>query len=161
MEENTRYAANGNEINMAFAKRKQLFSKEDIAFIESHGLSVEEINRQLHIFQNNDSTIKLSRAAQISDGILSLNAEKSEKYINLFEDRKADLQLMKFVPASGAATRMFQFLSEFLNDFDPSSDSITSYCNKTKDKNLSIFLAGIEKFPFYQNVIQKFQELIA
>lgn len=158
MEENTKYAKNGSELNTAFAKRKQLFTKEDIAFIESHGLKVEEINRQLHIFQNNDSTIKLSRAARISDGILSLDLEKTEKYINLFEDRKADLQLIKFVPASGAATRMFQFLSEFLNDFDPSHDTITAYCNRTKDKNLSIFLAGIEKLPFYQNLIQKFQE---
>ena len=70
MEENTRYAENGNEINMAFAKRIQLFFYDFITYIKNHGLSVEEINRQLHIFQNNDSTIKLSRAAQISDGIL-------------------------------------------------------------------------------------------
>ena len=141
MEENTRYAADGNEINMAFAKKKQYFTKEDYVFIESHGLSVEEVQRQLNIFQNNDSTIKLSRAAQTSDGILTLDAEKSEKYCNLFEEQKMQLHLMKFVPASGAATRMFQFLSEFLNDFDPSKDTITTYCNRTKDKNLSIFLA--------------------
>ncbi len=157
MEKNIRHSEE-SELNSASAKLEQLFTKEDIAFIENHGLTVSEIERQLSIFQNNQSAIELARAACISDGIIELNQEISEKYINLFEERKADLQLMKFVPASGAATRMFQFLSEFLNNFDPINDTITTYCNRTKEKNLSIFLAGIEKFPFYQNVIEKFQE---
>jgi hypothetical protein len=70
-------------------------------------------------------------------------------FSHYFDSHKANYKLEKFVPASGAATRMFQFLNTFLNDFDPKKDTITSYVNKTGEQNLNVFIVGIRKFPFY------------
>ena len=64
------------------------------------------------------------------------------------------------MPASGAASRMFKFLNEFLLDFDPQQETINAYINRKKDKNLPTFLAGIEKFPFYEEVKTKVKALL-
>ena len=45
---------------------------------------------------------------------------------------KIALTVVKFTPASGAASRMFKLLHEFLSDYDPQKESINSYINKNK-----------------------------
>jgi hypothetical protein len=69
------------------------------------------------------------------------------------------LKLKKFVPASGAASRMFKFLNEFLNEFDIENESINAYINRKKANNLLIFLAGMEKFPFFKTIDIKLKEV--
>jgi hypothetical protein len=54
---------------------------------------------------------------------------------------------------------MFKFLNEFLNDFDYENETINAYINRKKDKNLPIFLAGIEKFPFYEEIKSAVKQL--
>jgi hypothetical protein len=76
-----------------------------------------------------------------------------------FDTEKSKHRLEKFVPASGAATRMFQFLNAFLNDFDPNTDTVTGYINKTGDQNLNVFIVGIRKFPFHAQLKEKTREL--
>jgi len=55
---------------------------------------------------------------------------------------------MKLVPASGAATRMFKFLNEFLRDYHYETESINAYINRKRDLELSLFIVGMDKFPF-------------
>ena len=64
------------------------------------------------------------------------------------------MDILKFVPASGAATRMFKFLHEFLQDFDPVVDSINSFINKKGARDLFTFFVGLEKFPFYNEIME-------
>ena len=73
----------------------------------------------------------------------------------IFLTAKKSVKIKKFVPASGAASRMFKFLSEFLNEFDIEKETINAYINRKKDKKLSIFIVGIEKFPFFETVYLK------
>ena len=47
---------------------------------------------------------------------------------------------------------MFKFLSEFLNDFDLDNETINGYINRKNATDLTIFLAGIEKFPFFNDI---------
>ncbi|HBI00812.1 MAG TPA: DUF4301 domain-containing protein, partial [Flavobacterium sp.] len=76
-------------------------------------------------------------------------------YANYFDDKKNHLKLKKFVPASGAASRMFKFLNEFIHDFKLGEESINAYINRKKAKNLSLFLIGLEKFAFYSEVLNQ------
>ena len=147
-----------------FTAKKQLelnygFTEADFEQINSHGISLDKIIEQLDVFENGVTKIILNRPAKIDDGIVKLNKEKFQHYSQFFEKEKNHLKLKKFVPASGAASRMFKFLSEFLNEFDHENESINAYINRKKDKNLPIFLAGIEKFPFYVKVKTKLKEL--
>ena len=63
--------------------------------------------------------------------------------------------MVKFVPASGAATRMFKTLFTFLKEYDPLKESINSYINKNQVKELSLFFVGLEKLPFFEDVVIK------
>jgi Mg2+ and Co2+ transporter CorA len=135
------------------------FTEADFEQIKALDISLDKIEAELLLFQSGIPKITLERPATINDGIVKLLNEEFQNFADFFDVRKEKLKLKKFVPASGAATRMFKFLNEFLNDFDHEQETINAYINRKKDKNLSIFLAGIEKFPFYDEIKTKVKEL--
>ena len=135
------------------------FTEADFEQIKALDISLDKIEGELLLFQSGIPKITLERPATINDGIVKLSNEEFQNFADFFDVRKEKLKLKKFVPASGAATRMFKFLIEFLIDFDHENESINAYINRKKDKNLPIFLAGIEKFPFYDEIKAKVKEL--
>ncbi len=120
---------------------------------------MDKIEGELLLFESGIPKIYLERPATIDDGIVKLTREEFQNQASFFDQRKSNFKLKKFVPASGAASRMFKFLSEFLNEFDYENETINAYINRKKDKNLPIFLAGIEKFSFYKEIKAKLKEL--
>jgi nicotinamide riboside kinase len=137
--------------NLERAKRLG-FSSHDFVQIYQHGMSLETIEIELNHFRTGIPKAILDRPAVVDDGIVRLSDDELKGYAELFDHRKQGLKLEKFVPASGAASRMFKFLNEFLNDFDAENESINAYINRRKASGMSIFLAGIEKFPFYDSI---------
>ncbi|MFY8097069.1 MAG: DUF4301 family protein [Flavobacterium sp.] len=138
---------------------EKIFSEADLKYIVQRGNSLDKIMQQLHYFKNGIPKINLHKCATIGDGIWKLNSKEQNQYITYFDEHKIQFEIEKFVPASGAATRMFQFLNEFLNQFDPETDTITSYINKFKDQNLNIFIVGIRNFPFHPELKAKTRAL--
>jgi len=127
-------------------------SSYDFVQIYEHKISPDVIKKHLAIFKSGTTKAILERAARKEDGILKLTPEDFITNAKYFDDHKDKLKLKKFVPASGAASRMFKFLNEFVNEFDPENESINAYVNKKNAVQLSIFLAGLEKFPFFEDV---------
>ena len=134
-------------------------TETDFEQIKAKGISLDKIETELLLFRSGIPKVSLERPATIGDGILNLTNEKFQEFANSFDLKKTNLKLKKFVPASGAASRMFKFLNEFLNDFDYENETINAYINRKKDKNLPIFLAGIEKFPFYEEIKSAVKQL--
>ena len=122
--------------------------------LEKKGISEELLNLQLERFAKGFPLVKLDRPAVVNDGIVSSRDLDYDELINHYENRISNLNLIKFVPASGAATRMFKFLHELLNNFDEQEDSLNGYINSNKAQDLFTFLVGMEKFPFYKAVIR-------
>jgi len=141
--------------------KKYKLTEADFEQIKAHGIALDKIEGELLLFQSGIPKIYLERPATIGDGIVKLSQEEFQKQAAFFDQKKSTLKLKKFVPASGAASRMFKFLSEFLIEFDHENETINAYINRKKDKNLPIFLAGIEKFPFYDEIKSKLKELHA
>jgi hypothetical protein len=141
--------------------KKYGFTEADFRQIAALGISLDKIEGELLLFQQGIPKITLEKPATIGDGIAKLSNEEFQKFADSFDTKKDKLKLKKFVPASGAASRMFKFLNEFLNDFDHENETINAYINRKKDKNMPTFLAGIEKFPFYETVKSKLKELHA
>lgn len=135
------------------------FSEQDLIEINKRGVSLETVKNQLEIFENGVSKTVLDRPAKIDDGILALSNEKERHYADVFEQKRNGIKLEKFVPASGAASRMFAFLSEFINEFKTGDETVNAYINRKNAFPLSVFLVGIEKFPFYKNVNSYLQEI--
>ena len=139
--------------------QKAGFSSHDFVQIYEYGIPLENIQKQLTIFKKGISKAVLVEPATVSNGILKLSANDFQQKADFFDANKSTLKLNKFVPASGAASRMFKFLSEFLNDFDIEKESINAYVNRKKDSELSIFIVGMDKFPFFERVYQKLKEV--
>ena len=133
-----------------------MFTEQDIQQIKNHGLTVEKVNAQIERIKSGMRYSNLVDAATIGNGILRKNDEQQEDCIRFFESKRHELSMVKFVPASGAATRMFKFLLQFLNEFNPNEESIESYSKRNKD--ISIFINGLEKFPFYKIVRERMEQ---
>ena len=100
-------------------------SKEDILQIEQKGMSEAQIEAQLECFRKGFDFLKLKGAAAVGDGIMAPSKDEAEAYIKAWNDYKAEgHNITKFVPASGAASRMFKNMFEFLNaDYEvPTTD---------------------------------------
>lgn len=135
------------------------FSSIDFAQINEHRVSLKNIEEQLNFFKNGIAKADLVETATLQNGILKLSNDEFEEKASLFDSKKSNVKLEKFVPASGAASRMFKFLNEFLNDFDIEKESIDSFITRKNDTELAIFIAGINKFPFYEIVNTELKKL--
>ena len=128
------------------------FSSEDFVYIQEYGISIKNIQKQLNFFKEGIPKTNLISPATLSNGILKLSEKDFQEKANFFDAQKSGLKLSKFVPASGAASRMFKFLMEFINEFDVENESINAYINRKKANKLSVFIVGLEKFPFFEAV---------
>lgn len=137
---------------------ENIFTERDFKQIKEKGISIEKIEQQLFFYENGIPKIELYKPATIGDGILKINTESSKEYTTLFDSQKHKFDIKKFVPASGAASRMFKFLQEFLNDFDAENETINAYINRTGNKELEVFSVGLKNFPFYQELLSKTKE---
>jgi hypothetical protein len=88
----------------------QEFSPADRGAIERHGLTVEEISRQLALFSNPPAPQHLARPATAGDGVRRVPESDHAALLALADDAARAGRLTKFVPASGAASRMFASL---------------------------------------------------
>ncbi|WP_396181304.1 DUF4301 family protein [Flavobacterium sp.] len=134
---------------------EKIFSEIDLQQIVKRGNSLEKIMQQLHYFKNGIPTINLLKIASINDGIFQFSEQEIKEFCAYFDTYKDNYSIEKFVPASGAATRMFKSLNEFLTKFDPEKDTINSYVNLNKERDLSLFIVGLRSFPFYDELKEK------
>ena len=91
------------------------FTQEDIEFAASRGITEKDLLEQLEIFRRGTPYVRLLRPCTVGDGIIQLGKEEEAELLDLCEDAAAQGRLMKFVPASGAATRMFKNLAWYCN----------------------------------------------
>jgi len=130
------------------------FSKKHTEQIEAKGLTVQQVEEQLNKFVKKIPHADITEHASIQHGILKLTQDEKDTYIKTYKTEHAHLEIIKFTPASGAATRMFKFLYKFLENYNPKQDSINSYINKEKEPEIRLFFIGLEKFPFYDVVLK-------
>lgn len=143
---------------LAMAKERG-FSSEDFVQLYNRGISFEDVLKQLKIFKKGITKSNLVSPATIENGILALSETEFTEKAAFFDSAKEKLKIKKFVPASGAATRMFKFLRAFLNEFDIEKETINAYINRKKDKELPIFIVGMDKFPFFKEVYEKLKSI--
>lgn len=94
------------------------FSQKDKEFILRRGSSVEEVTRQFSYFEKGFDFADLQRAATAGDGIIRLNKDEISRLLADYPTLLADKKTVKFVPASGAASRMFKEVFSYLEKDD-------------------------------------------
>ena len=84
-----------------------MFTQEDLQQIKQHGLTEAQVEQQIENFRQGFPFLPVVRAAGVGDGVLRLDEEALARAEARYEEAAATLRVVKFVPASGAATRMF------------------------------------------------------
>lgn len=116
-----------------------MFSENDIKQITERGLTVANIEQQLNDFKTGFPFANIVRPATLNDGILQPDTDSFATFTNIYDNEKQNYNITKFVPASGAATRMFKDLFDFLN---------TGNTNDTVER----VVANINRFAFYDEL---------
>lgn len=113
-----------------------MFTQEEIRQIEAHGLTVAQVEKQIENFRAGFPSLPIVRAASCGDGIRKFNEEEIANILAHYDAESSKIRCVKFVPASGAATRMFKELFEYVND-----DKRTAGIDK--------LITNLEKFAFF------------
>ena len=93
-----------------------MFTQEDQALLQSKGITPQNIENQLNYFTKGFPFLKLHGSASVDKGIMRINPEDEKLYIDEWDSYlKGFRKVFKFVPASGAASRMFKDLFEFMD----------------------------------------------
>ncbi|MBD1260352.1 DUF4301 family protein [Maribacter polysiphoniae] len=131
------------------------FTENDLKQLAEKGIDKEKVRNQIQIFEEGIPFVNLVKAAVVGDGILKFTVREQKELANKFEEAKKGLSLLKFVPASGAASRMFKALFNFLEAYDPAKESLEQYFERTHDSDLRVFRDGLKKFPFYETIMER------
>lgn len=117
--------------------------ESDKLLLEEKGIAPEDFQKQLDSFKKGFPYLELSAAASVQKGMMVVEPTLEQQYLDAWDAYKtASKTIVKFVPASGAASRMFKDLFEFLT---APYDVPTSNFEKT-------FFEGLTKFAFYEDL---------
>jgi hypothetical protein len=130
-------------------------TKKDKEQIEQKGISQEKVKEQVEIFKRGTKPVNIQSAATVGKGIQQFSDTERKELADHYDKRKNSLKIIKFVPASGAATRMFKALHLFTDEFDPEKESLQDYLDRKDEDALKRFIEGIEQLPFYQEALEK------
>ena len=117
-------------------------------------ISLASIEEQLNLFINGVKIPQLAKPCIIGDGIIKINENEFDELINEYNSAASKGRLLKFVPASGAASRMFHKLQSVFNRFD--NFSLNDLKQKSEQDNecklVYDFLVNLRKFAFYDEL---------
>lgn len=100
-----------------------MFTRQDEIQIANRGSLIDEIRQQIENFRKGFPFLPVTRAASPENGILRVTPADIQKYSAEFDESvSSGLSLLKFVPASGAASRMFKSLYTALGDLRAGKD---------------------------------------
>ncbi len=113
-----------------------MWTQQDLEQLAQRGISVEKANQQMESFKTGFPSLNIVSAASVKNGILAPKKSEQEEYIATWENYlKGAHKVLKFVPASGAASRMFKNLFEYLD-------------NGVETPFIQEFMSNIDKFAF-------------
>jgi hypothetical protein len=128
-----------------------MITEKDKELIAGKDLTVEIIREQIRNFENGFPQVTLISAATPDNGIKILSDEEENRMISIFENSlSSGLISSKFVPSSGAASRMFKSLFALLTDSETKEDAEKM---ALEDPFLEQFFAEIKKFAFYDSLM--------
>ena len=129
-----------------------MFTDKDLQQIKMKGIRPETVEKQINQFKSGFPFIKLSKPARPGDGLHSFSEEQVKTFERYFDDNRKDYEILKFVPASGAASRMFKHLLAFRKSFDGSPSAIDRMEKETDFNSVGYFFKHLHQFAFYRSL---------
>jgi hypothetical protein len=117
--------------------------------ILQQGMSLEKVEEQIENFENDFPFLKIKAPAAVGDGIKKLSDEELKHFVSTYEQQMAEKEIVKFVPASGAASRMFKDLYAYL---ESDNNDIS------KNDFIQNFFVNLSSFAFYEDIDQSMKK---
>ena len=130
-------------------------TKNDLELLSIKGISERKVRGQIETFEEGIPFVQLEKAVTVGEGISKFTPDEEKLLIQKFEEAQGKIDLLKFVPASGAASRMFKALFNFVDAFDPFKESFIEYSERTGDTDMKTFAHGLTELPFYKLVYNR------
>jgi len=133
-----------------------MLNQEDIFQIEARGSSVTTVEQQITNFRNGFPYLQITEAASNYHGIIKLSEAEVARYSKEYDEKILQgIEVIKFVPASGAASRMFKSLFTALENFQSGNE----LSDILKDKELESFQSRLKEFAFYDDLLSLIPEV--
>ena len=129
-----------------------MFTEKDLLQITNKELTPDDVEKQISNFKNGFPFINLAEAATPGNGLKQYSEDEVDELVSYFDDNYKDYEILKFVPASGAASRMFKSLFEFSQSYDGSEQSYDKYMEDQSFNSVYHFFTNIHKFAFYERL---------
>ena len=137
-----------------------MFTEKNLQQIKSKGIAPETVEKQIERFKLGFPFIRLAAPAVPGNGLLSFDKEEVRELEALFDESKDDYDVLKFVPASGAASRMFRKLFAFRQAFSGTPEEIDRLEKENDLQSLGYFFKNLKNllsttyFPgFYKKMV--------
>ncbi len=128
------------------------FSNKDLAQIRERGSDTAIIEQQIENFRTGFPFMPILKPATLGAGIIADQPEMVQTYIQHYENSVSDLQTVKFVPASGAASRMFKNLFAFRDDYKGTAEQYAEFIADQSANSMYYFFDNLKKFAFYEDL---------
>jgi hypothetical protein len=129
-----------------------MFSTKDRKYFKANDISLQKIKEQLYNFKNGFPKAHLERAAIPEDGIIQADEETINKFIENYNYNIDSRSIYKMIPASGAASRMFQQLYDFRESYTGSAEEFLEYHTNQEPGSMYYFFQNLHLLPFYQEL---------
>ncbi|MES0396564.1 MAG: DUF4301 family protein [Syntrophobacteria bacterium] len=130
-----------------------LFTQADLDQMKQLGITKEEGRRQMAILEKGPRLVALQRPCTPGDGIVVLDTQDQSRLLALWEETAAKGRFSVFLPASGAATRMFAFLQRIRSRADEITSSKKAEELDQADSDYhdyQDFIKSLGEFAFYE-----------
>lgn len=134
-----------------------LFTDKDHTQFQEKGIAQEKVLDQIATFKAGIPFVHLEKAAVVGDGIFKFSENEEGDLVSYFDEHSTKRSLLKFVPASGAASRMFKALFNFLDAYEPEKEPLEDYIQRTGDSAIERFVVGMEDFSFYGQLMERIE----
>lgn len=121
-----------------------MFTVKQKLYFKKRGIPLAEVVRQVDLLKKKKSYLPIVRPALRNDGITTLGNDQ-KKYLDSFNKLSKQKKIIKFIPASGAASRMFKDLTAVLKDNALASE-------KEYKCYIDNFIVSLTNFPFYKKL---------
>lgn len=129
-----------------------MLSASDINFVKQRGSSIDVVEGQIQNFKDGFPPLRLEKAATVGDGIVRASANDVKSKAATYEASAKGKTIIKFVPASGAASRMFKDLFSFMEEYSGSEEDYGKLTANQKSGSMFDFFKRLDQFAFYDDL---------
>lgn len=135
-----------------------MFTEKDLRQIADQGASLVTVEKQIEDFRQGFPFLKIIRAATVEDGIIRLEEAAVNASVSRYEAALRHKKVLKFVPASGAASRMFKSLFTLMDSYKGTAEDDAKFEKDKSFQSVHYFFSHLEDFAFYHDLKATFSD---